>query len=153
MGTAGGPGALPSAGVGMHAVFAVLGLVPPLVLVVLDRRGVLDRTGATVLGAASGLGAGAGLALGAVFQPTTANIHSGYSFRGVFEWLLLAGGGGLVGAAAGAFAGRWSTRWRPAVAVVLVVAVTGAVGWLVSGDRETIDCDDRPSFCEDRYGD
>ena len=63
---------------GVHAVFAVLGLVPSLVLVVLDRRHALDRTSATVLGAA---------------------------------------------------------------------------GWLSSGARETIDCDDRPSFCEDRYGD
>jgi hypothetical protein len=39
------------------------------------------------------------------------------------------------------------------VAVLAVLGVLGSTGWVVDGQRETIDCDDRSDFCDRRYGD
>ena len=104
------------------------------------------------IGALVGGIAGAGIAIGLFFQPTTANIHSGYSFAGVLEWVVLGFVGGWLGLLAGFLVGRRLPSWRPAFAVLLVLAVLGTTGWIVSGTRTTIDCDSHQDFCEQRYG-
>lgn len=134
------------------AVVGIATLVPVAVLALVDRRGGTTRPAAAALGAMSGGLGGAGILVGAIHQPTTANIHSGYSFAGVLEWLLLVAGGGLLGVVVGGALGWRLPRWRPALALLLAVALGGAVGWVVSSSRSTIDCDDRPSFCDERYG-
>ena len=132
-------------------VVGALTLAPAAVLVLLDRRRARERAASVLLGGFGGAMAGAGVLLGGFFQPTTANIHSGYSFAGVLEWLLLAGVGAVLGALAGAGLGWLVPAWRTAPVALLLLAAAGAAGF-VSSTRTTIDCDDRPSFCDDRYG-
>ena len=126
-------------------------LVPAVLLLVLDRRDAVERPAGVLLGLPAGAFGGAGLLLGAFHQPTTANIHSGYSFAGVFEWLLLCGAGVALGGAVGIAVGWRLRTWRAGLVVLLVLAGAGAAGWVVSSARTTIDCDDRPSFCSERY--
>jgi hypothetical protein len=133
------------------AVVGLFGLAPAMLLVVLDRRGVVERPVAVLLGVLGGAVGGSGLLLGAIHQPTTANIHSGYSFAGVLEWLLLCAVGVVVGGATGGLLGWLLPVWRGAVVVLLLLAGGGAAGWIVASSRTTIDCDERPSFCADRY--
>ncbi len=107
------------------------------------------KLGALVVGSA----AGAGIALGLGHQPTTANIHSGYAFAGLFEALVLFVGGGLLGAGAGFLLGWSATRRRcvrGVVAALAVLGVAGVVGWSAMLARPTIDCDDS-SYCGSRY--
>jgi hypothetical protein len=134
-------------------VLAAVTLVGPALLIALSRREVLDRSAGVFLGAISGAAAGAGALVGMLHQPTTAYIDSGYSFASVLEWILLAAGGGIAGAVIGGLVGRRLPRWRAGVAVVAVLGVLGSTGWVVDGQRETIDCEDRADFCDRRYGD
>jgi hypothetical protein len=133
-------------------ILGALTLVPVVLLVVLARRDMLERPVTTLLAGLIGLLGGAGILVGAVYQPTTANIHSGYSMAGPLEWLLLSAGGGLVGAGAGAAVGWRLPSWRRGVALVVAVALAGVAGWVVSSLRTTIDCDERERYCERRYG-
>ncbi|MDQ3106762.1 MAG: hypothetical protein M3Q68_03040 [Actinomycetota bacterium] len=70
----------------------------------------------------------------------------------MLEWLLLAAAGGLAGLVLGALLGRASVTWRPALVLFLFLAGSAAAGWIVAGARETVDCEDGPSFCAARYG-
>ncbi len=139
-------------GVFVHVALAGFGLLGPMLLVYLARQGELQRMVCVVVAGCSGAVSGAGLALGGWFQDTTANIHSGYSFAGVLQWLFLAVAGGIVGAVVGGLLGWWAPVRRRAVVVMVVLAVAAVPGWIVAAARPTIDCDDRPSFCSDRYG-
>lgn len=107
----------------------------------------LTVIGGGVVGAASG----AGLAIGLGHQPTTANIDSGYSFASVAEWLVLAAFGGVPGSLVGLVVGFVVPRAKPVVAVFVVAALIGGVGWVVDGQRDVIDCDEDSSYCSDRY--
>ena len=133
------------------AVIGAFGLAFVGVLGAVQRNGQLTRAAGVLLGVPAGAIAGAGVLLGALHQPTTANIHSGYSFAGVFEWLVLAAGGGLLGGGVGGAIGWRLRTWSAGLVVLLVVALGGAAGWVVSTSRATIDCDERPAFCSDRY--
>ena len=135
------------------AAIGAMALVLCGVLALIERAGGLSRSIAVLLAVPAGGISGAGVLLGLLHQPTTANIHSGYSFRGLLEWLVLAGAGGVLGAVAAGFVGWRLPSRRAGLVVLIVLAAVGLVGWAASGARPTIDCDDRPSFCEDRYGD
>ena len=132
-------------------VIGLVGLVPMVLLVVLDRRDVVERPAGLLLGLVGGAFGGAGVLLGALHQPTTANIHSGYSFAGVFEWLLLCAGGGILGGLVGGLLGASLRTWRAGLVLLLLLGGGGAAGWILSSARPTIDCDERQSYCEDRY--
>ncbi len=136
-------------------IFGVLAgaitLVAPVLLVLLDRREELRRPATVVLGVFGGALAGAGLLIGGFHQSTTAYIDSGYSFASVLEWVLLFACGATVGGVMGGALGWHAPRHRVLVAVLLVLAGAGAAGWVLDSARPTIDCEDRRSFCEDRY--
>jgi hypothetical protein len=136
----------------VHVALATLGVVVAAMLVVLSRDSDLPALVPTALGAFTGALSGAGIALGLGFQSTTANIHSGYSFAGVGRWLVLAAGGGVIGAIGGGLLGRQRPGRRSTAFVLLAAAVVSAAGWVIAAARPTIDCDERPSFCEQRYG-
>lgn len=132
-------------------VVGMLSLLPVGILALIIRQQTATRPVGVVLGVFAGAAAGAGILLGAIYQPTTANIHSGYSFAGVFEFLVLAFGGGVLGGAVGGAIGWRVMKGRRALAVLVAFAIVGAAGWVVSSSRTTIDCDERESYCEDRY--
>lgn len=134
-----------------HLVFAGWGFVAPLLLYDMGRKGQFRGRAATIVGVVSGAACGAGVALGLLFQSTSANIHSGYSFAAVWDWLSTAGMGGGVGVLVGAVLARLSRSWRPAVAIFLALSVVAAAGWTLSAARPEIDCDANPTFCADRY--
>lgn len=134
-----------------HLLLAGFGLAGTGILMALARRDDLQRKTGMLVGAFSGPFCGAGLLVGGFFQPTTANIHSGYSFAPVLEWLLLASGGGLLGLAAGVALGSAAATRRAAVVAFVVLALASSGGWVVSGARHEIDCDDDVAFCSARY--
>ena len=131
---------------------ALVTMIAPALLVVLDRRDELRRPATVLLGVFGGVLGGAGLFLGAFHQPTTANIHSGYSFAGLFEWVLLFAFGAVVGAVLGGLLGWHAPRHRALLVAFLALTGAGAAGWVLDSARPTIDCEDRPSFCDERYG-
>ena len=133
------------------ALAGIVTLAPPVLLVVLDRRDELRRPATVVLGLFGGALAGAGVLIGGFHHPTTANIDSGHSFASVLEWVLLFVGGGLAGGVLGGVLGWHAPRHRVLAVVLLVLGGSGAAGWVLDSARPTIDCDDRPSFCDDRY--
>ena len=135
---------------GVVAAVATLG--GPAVLVLLDRRGERRRPATVVLGGFGGALAGAGVLIGAFHQSTTAYIDSGYSFASVVEWVVLAVGGGVAGALVGAALGWIAPGWRGAVVLLVLLGGAGAAGWIVDSSRPTIDCEERPAFCDERYG-
>lgn len=85
-----------------HLVFAGWGFIAPVLLYDMRRKGQFRGRAAVIVGAVSGAACGAGAALGP-FQSTSANIHSGYSFAAVGDWLSTAamGGGRGVGGSPG----------------------------------------------------
>lgn len=135
-----------------HLVFGGWGFIAPVLLFQMTRKGPFRGRAASAVGAVSGATCGAGVAMGLFFQSTTANIHSGYSFAAVGEWLSLAAAGGAIGLAVGVVLARQARSWRPAVAVFLLLAVLAAAGWTLAAARPEIDCDDNPTFCAERYG-
>src|SRR5688572_16692318 len=107
-------------------------------LIAYRRRGVLDAKAGMLFGPFSGPFCGAGIALGGFFQNTTANIHSGYSFAAVLEWLLLAAGGGVLGLATGIALGSAARGSRRAIAAFVVLTALATTGWIISAARPTI---------------
>jgi hypothetical protein len=135
----------------LHLAVIVLGLLTPTALVLVDLRdGTLNRSATFITGGLIGATAGAGVALGLWFQPTTANIESGFAGESIVEWLRLATVGGVLGCAAVLVVLRFM-RDRRAGALLVGLAVVGAAGLGIAGSRATIDCDARPAYCSERY--
>ena len=134
-----------------HLVVAGWGFVAPVLLFQMTGKGPFRGRAASIVGAVSGAACGAGVALGMFFQSTTANIHSGYSFAAIGEWFSIAAAGAAIGLAVGVVLARQARSWRPAAALFLILAFVAAGGWTLSAVRPEIDCDERPTFCAERY--
>lgn len=94
--------------------------------------------------------AGAGIALGAWYQPTSANIHSGYAFKDLGDALYCFSLGGVLGMGTGFVLGCLATKRRcapGALGVLVALALAGVVGWNATIGRPTIDCDENVDYC------
>lgn len=90
-------------------------VLPTAGLILCVVRGHMVTGLMVALGALIGAVAGAGMLVGAYHQPTSADIHSQFSFASAFEWLTLAAAGGAAGAALGAALGTFVARDKLAV--------------------------------------